>query len=416
MTTTTTQTSVLERFLRYVRIDTQSSGESTSAPTTPGQIVLLDVLVDELKALGLADARRLPAGCVVATIPATSRKTVPIVGFLAHVDTSPEASGTDVKPIVHRQWNGADLVLPDDPTVVLRASDHAALRTQIGNDIVTASGTTLLGADDKAGVAEIMAATEYLMRHPEIAHGPIRIGFTTDEEVGRGADPFDVAAFGAFCAYTLDGDDLGKLDIETFSADSMRITFKGFVTHPGTAKGQMINSIKLAADFITRLPRDATSPETTSGRQGFVHPMAIDAAVDRTSVRFLIRDFETPGLAEKEAMLERLARETVAAWPGSSVSFELTKSYRNFREVLDQHPAIVENAQEAIRRAGLTPVSGAIRGGTDGSRLSFMGLPTPNLFTGGHNYHSCVEWVSVHDMEKAVEVIVQLARVWEERA
>jgi tripeptide aminopeptidase len=416
-TETTVRSSVLDRFLRYVAYDTQSDESSTTYPTTSKQLALLDLLVEELRAIGLADAARDPHGYVFATIPATSaRPNVPVIGFIAHVDTSPEQSGANVKPIVHRGWAGGDIVLPDDPTQVLSPSRIPALAERVGDDIVTASGTTLLGADNKAGVAEIVAAAEFLVAHPEIPHGVVRIGFTPDEEVGRGTQHFDVARFGARYAYTMDGAKRGTLEIETFSADAMTVTFQGFNTHPGFAKGRMVNSIKVAADFIDRLPKDRLAPETTEGREGFVHPYVVDASVDRTSVKFLIRDFATPGLAEKETMLERLARETAADWPGVSVSVKVVESYRNMKQVLDQHPQVVENAREAIRRAGLSPIETAIRGGTDGSRLSFMGLPTPNVFAGEHNFHSRLEWVSVQDMEKAVETIVHLCRVWEERS
>ena len=412
-----TGTSVLERFLRYVAYDTQSDTRSDSYPSSAKQLVLLDLLVSELKAIGLTDAARDPHGYVFATIPATTKKAnVPVIGFIAHVDTSPEASGTGVKPIVHENWNGEDIRYPDDPALRLKPGELPALRDRIGADIVTASGKTLLGADDKAGVAEIVAAAEYLVRHPEIPHGAIRIGFTPDEEIGAGTRHFDVKKFGAAYAYTMDGVTAGVLDTATFSADSMAVTFQGFITHPGMAKGRMINSIKIAADFITRLPKGKLSPETTEDREGFVHPNDMVAAVDRTSVRFIIRDFSTPGLREKEALLEKLANETVAAWPGSSVTFEVQESYRNLREILDQHPEVIENAREAFRRSGLEPVDGAIRGGTDGSRLSFMGLPTPNIFAGGHQFHSRQEWIAVQDLEKAVEVIVNLAQVVEERA
>uniref|UniRef100_A0A832MLY9 Peptidase T n=1 Tax=Eiseniibacteriota bacterium TaxID=2212470 RepID=A0A832MLY9_UNCEI len=414
---TTLKTTVLERFLRYVTYDTQSDETSATYPTTAKQLVLLDLLVEELRAIGLADAARDEHGYVFATIPATSAKpNVPVIGFLAHVDTSPEQSGANVKPIVHRAWAGGDIVLPDDPSQVLRPADIPALAERIGDDIVTASGTTLLGADNKAGVAEIVAAAEYLMQHPEIPHGVVRLGFTPDEEVGRGTLHFDVKRFGAAYAYTMDGAARGTLEIETFSADAMTLTFQGFNTHPGFARGRMVNSIKVAADFISRLPREGLSPETTSGREGFVHPYVVDASVDRTAVKFLIRDFETPKLAEKEAMLERLARETVADWPGASVTCKVIESYRNMKEVLDQHPQVAEYAREAIRRAGMEPRATAIRGGTDGARLSFMGLPTPNVFAGEHNFHSRLEWISVQDMEKAVETIVHLCRVWEEKS
>ena len=411
----TTRTSVLERFLRYARIDTQSNTQSETTPSTLKQLVLLDLLAEELRGIGLADAVRGEFGHVFATIPATTKKRVPVIGFTAHVDTSPDADGAGVKPIVHRAYDGGDIVLPDDPSMVLRVSDIPALAKQRGNDIVTASGTTLLGADDKAGVAEIMAAAEWLVQHPEIPHGPIRIAFTPDEEVGGGVTHFDVAKFGAFCAYTVDGEERGEVDTETFCGDSMNVTFQGFGTHPGFAKARLINSIKIAADFITRLPR-ARAPETTEGREGYLHPVGMDAEVDHTTVKFILRDFEEGGLRDSQALIERTARDTVAAWPGSSVSFKVREGYRNFKAELDKHPEIVAHACEAIRRAGFEPVQTAIRGGTDGSRLSFMGLPTPNLFTGGHNYHSRHEWVSVQDMEKAVEVIVHLCRVWEERA
>jgi len=414
---TTTRTSVVERFLRYVTYDTQSAEGSPTYPSTAKQLVLLDRVAEELRAIGLNDAARDASGYVMATIPSTTRKPhVPVVGFVAHVDTSPEASGAGVKPIVHRNWQGQDLVLPDDATAVLRLADHPGLREQIGHDIITASGTTLLGADNKAGVAEIVAAAEHLVAHPEIPHGVIRLAFTPDEEVGRGTERFDVKAFGASCAYTMDAAGRGQLEMETFSADAMIVTFRGFNTHPGFAKGTMINSIKIAADFIHRLPSDAQSPETTEGREGFFHPYVVNASVEQTSVRFLIRDFATAGLREKEAYLESLARATVAAWPGASCTTRIEESYRNMKEVLDHHPQVVENAREAIRRAGLEVRETPIRGGTDGSRLCFMGLPTPNIFAGENCFHSRLEWVSAQDMEKAVEVIVHLCQIWEERA
>lgn len=408
---------VLERFLRYVRIDTQSEEKSTTYPSTAKQFDLLRPLVEELKAIGLLDAGIDEWGYVMATIPATTSKAhVPTIGLLAHVDTSPEMPGAGVKPIVHRDFRGQDLVLPDDSSAVLRFADNPWLAEQIGHDIVTASGTTLLGADNKAGVAEIVTAAEFLIQHPEIPHGTIRVGFNPDEEVGRGTEHFDVAKFGAAFAYTLDGETLGEVEMESFCADAMTVTFQGFNTHPGYAKGRMINAIKVAADFVSRLPEDKLSPETTGGYEGYVHPYVVTASVERTAVRLLIRDFKAPGLKEKEIFLENLARTTVADWPGAAVETRIEETYRNMREVLDQHPQVVDNARDAIRRVGLTLRERPIRGGTDGSRLSFMGLPTPNLFAGEHNFHSRLEWVSVHDMEKAVETVVQLVQVWEERA
>jgi tripeptide aminopeptidase len=405
---------VLDRFLRYVQYDTRSDDSSATVPSTPSQMVFQKALVAELQALGLKDADVDDRGYVMATIPATTRKRVPAIGFIAHVDTSPEMPGAGVTPIVHHKWDGGDIVLPDDPTAVLRRADIPALANQLGNDIVTASGTTLLGADDKAGVAEIVTAAEYLMAHPEIPHGVVRIAFTPDEEIGRGANHFDVARFGCVCAYTLDGGGRGELEFESFSADLMTVTFHGFNTHPGYARGTMINAIKIAADFIHRLPSDRLSPETTGGHDGFVHPYVQQSGVDRTTVKLIVRDFDTAGLAVKEALVERLAREAADAFPGSRVEIAVDEQYRNMRTVLDRHPQIVDNAREAIRRCGLEVVTTSIRGGTDGSRLSFMGLPTPNLFAGEHNFHSRLEWVSRQDMEKAVDVIVALCRVWEE--
>ena len=409
-------TPCVELFLEYVKIDTQSNEDSDTFPSTPGQLVLLKRLHDELKALGLDDVTMDEFGYVFATVPATSAKQdVPVIGFLAHVDTSPEMSGKGVTAIIHREYTGQDLMLPDDPAAVISFQDNPHLAGQIGNDIITASGTTLLGADNKAGVAEIMGAVEYLLSHPEIAHGPVRIGFTPDEEVGSGTKYFDVKRFGAHCAYTMDGETLGELQMETFSADAITITFHGFNTHPGFAKGKMVNAIKVAADFIARLPTDSLSPETTEAYEGFVHPYVLDAGVESTSVKMLVRDFDTPKLREMEHFVEQLALDSVAAYPGSRAEINVDESYRNMKEVLDHHPDVVENASQAIRRAGLEPSIEPIRGGTDGSRLSFMGLPTPNIFAGEHNFHSRYEWISTSDMHKAVEVIIELCRVWEER-
>jgi tripeptide aminopeptidase len=409
------KTTALERFLRYVTIDTRSDEHGTTTPSTPGQLILLRLLVQELNDIGLSDVSLDEFGYVMATIPATSSKRgIPAIGFIAHVDTSPEMPGDGVRPIVHEDYDGRDLVLPDDPSITLRAADNPALQSQMGNDIVTASGLTLLGADDKAGVAEIVAAAEHLILHPEIPHGPIRIAFTPDEEIGRGADHFDVRRFDAVCAYTLDGGGLGDLEYESFSADAITVTFQGFNTHPGYAKGRMVNAIRVAADFISRLPRNGMSPETTEGYEGYLHPYQMQASADRTSVKVLVRDFVTHALAEKEALVEQIARDVVAEHPGSSFETVVEESYRNMRAVLEQHPKVVSYARDAIRRAGLEPVERPIRGGTDGSRLSFMGLPTPNLFAGEHNFHSRLEWVSAQDMDKAVEVIVRLSERWNE--
>lgn len=410
------QSPVLDRFLRYVQYDTQSREGSSTYPSTPSQLTLLRDLVAELRAIGLADADIDQHGYVMATIPATTRKPdVPVIGFIAHVDTSPEMSGANVRPIVHRAYDGRDLILPDDATAVLKVADMPYLGECIGHDIVTASGTTLLGADNKSGVAEIVTAAERLMAHPEIPHGAIRIAFTPDEEVGNGTKYFDVARFGARYGYTMDGGPRGELEYESFSADAITFVFRGFNTHPGYAKGRMVNAIKLAARFIDRLPADRLSPETTDGRDGFVHPYVVEASVDRTSVKLLLRDFTTQELRAKEAWLRQIAAGVVGEVHGASFEATVEESYRNMREVIDRHPLVVEHAREAIARAGLTVRERPIRGGTDGSRLSFMGLPTPNIFAGEQNFHSRLEWVSVQDMEKAVDVIVELARVWEER-
>lgn len=406
-------TSAASRFLRYVTFDTQSDEQSTDYPSTAKQLVLLKQLVKELKELGISDASIDRYGYVMATMPASPGKDqIPVIGFIAHVDTSPEVSGENVRPIVHANYDGRDIVLPDDRTVVLRQADNPELAEQHGNDIITASGPTLLGSDDKGGVAEIMAAAEYLMVHPEIAHGAIKIGFTPDEEVGRGTQHFDVARFGARYAYTLDGPTVGDLEIENFSADAMTLTFKGFNAHPGYAKGRMVSALKLAAEFVHRLPRHGLSPETTDGYEGYVHPHTLQGGVECATVKMLLRDFATKGLEEKARMLSELAEEIVRPHPVASVEVEVKESYRNMKEVLDRYPEVIEHAKIAFERAGLQPRFRQIRGGTDGARLSFMGLPTPNLFAGEHNIHSRVEWTSVQDMDKAVEAIVEICRSW----
>lgn len=403
-------TSVLDRFLRYVTVDTRADESQPGSPSSPGQLVLLDQLAAELRALGAADVSRDAHGYVMATVPATLPGRIPAVGFIAHVDTSPEMSGTDVRPLVHRAWTGADIVLPDAPDAVLRRDEQPELATQVGHDIVTASGLTLLGADDKAGVAEIMTAVAHLLAHPEIPHGPVRVAFTPDEEIGRGMDHFDVARFDAACAYTLDGGPVGELEAESFSADAVTVTFHGFNTHPGYATGRMVNAIRVAAAFIASLPPEQ-SPERTAEREGFLHPYVVDASVERTAVRLILRDFDTAQLAVKAALVEDLARSVVAAAPGSRMELAVVQQYRNMREVLDTVPHVVEQAAEAYRRAGLTPHRRAIRGGTDGSRLSFMGVPTPNLFAGEHNIHSRLEWTSRQDMDAAVRMVLELVQL-----
>ena len=402
---------ILDRFVRYVTVDTTADEASRTTPSTAGQGVLLAMLADELRAMGAADVTQDPHAYVMATIPATIAHQVPVIGFVAHVDTSPELPGVDVKPIVHRAYDGRDLLFPDDPDLVLRPDEAPGLMQQLGHDIVTASGLTLLGADDKAGVAEIMSAAEHLLSHPDIPHGPIRVAFTPDEEIGRGADHFDVERFGAMCAYTLDGGERGELEIESFSADALEVTFHGFNTHPGYAKGKMVSAIRMAAAFIDALPGYVLTPERSDGYDGYVHPHAVDAAVERTSVRLLVRDFKTGALQEKAKLVEDVAR-AIAAREGGRVDIRVEPQYRNMREVLDRHPEVVARAAEAIRRAGLDVHMRPIRGGTDGSRLSFMGLPTPNLFAGQHNIHSRLEWTSAQDMAKAVEVIVNLCEAW----
>ncbi|HSL22099.1 MAG TPA: peptidase T [Vicinamibacterales bacterium] len=407
------QTSALERFLRYVRLDTQSSEASVSVPSTPGQLTLMRMLAGELQALGVADAAVDEFGYLMATLPATAgREDAPAIGFLAHVDTSPEMSGQDVNPIVHRAYDGRDVVLPDDPSMVLRVEDDPELRSQLGNDLVTASGRTLLGADDKAGVAEIVAAAEYLLAHPEIPRGTVRIAFTPDEEIGRGTKHLDVGRFAATAAYTIDGGARGELEYESFSADTVIVTFHGFNTHPGYAKGRMVNALRAAARFVAALPADRLSPETTEGYDGYVHPYVVDGGTERTRVRVLLRDFDTRRLREYRTLVEDAARGAAASTPGVRVDVAVEESYRNMREVLERHPLVVDRAREAIRAAGLEVREKPIRGGTDGSRLSFMGLPTPNLFAGEHNFHSRLEWVSAQDMDAAVAVIVNLCQIW----
>jgi tripeptide aminopeptidase len=407
---------VLERFLRYVTIDTQSDPDSRTTPSTAKQKDLGRLLVAELRESGLADADMDDNGYVYATLPATSVKAVPVVCFCSHMDTSPDAPGAGVKPQIVRNYQGGDIALPADPSQVIRVAEHPALKDQIGNDIVTGDGTTLLGADNKAGLAEIVDAMRFLAGHPEIPHGTLKVLFTPDEEIGRGVDKADLKRLGADVAYTIDGETAGQVEDETFSADGATVTIQGVPAHPGFAKGAMENAVKIAARVIENLPKDTCSPETTEGKEGFIHPLSISAELDRATLKFILRDFTTAGLKEKAAVLERAVRSALAGFPRSSCRIEIKEQYRNMKEVLDKHPQVVEHAMEAVRRAGLTPRKASIRGGTDGSRLSFMGLPCPNIFAGEHAFHSRLEWVSVQDMQAAVRTIVHLATVWEQQA
>jgi tripeptide aminopeptidase len=407
---------VTERFLRYVVIDTQSNPASSTCPSTEKQKDLGRLLASELQAMGLSDAHLDEHGYVYATIPANSDKQVPVICFCSHMDTSPDCTGTNVKPQLVRNYRGGDIVLPADPTQIIRPADHPALADQLGNDIITTDGTTLLGADNKAGIAEIMDAAQFLMQNPQIRHGAIRILFTPDEEIGRGVDKVDLKKLGADVAYTIDGETVGNLEDETFSADGVTITVEGVSTHPGFAKGKMEHAIKIAAAIVDRLPRDTCSPETTEGREGFLHPISISGTLEASTLGLIVRDFTDTGLREKELLLESIVREVMQDYPHSTYRLDIKQQYRNMKQVIDAHPEIVDNAIEAIRRAGVTPVRTSIRGGTDGSRLSFMGLPCPNIFAGEHAFHSRLEWVSVQDMEKAVQTIVHLAMIWEERA
>ena len=405
-----------ERFLRYVVIDTQSDPASPTCPSTEKQKDLGRLLAGELQKMGIRDAHLDEHGYVYATIPANSDKRVPVICFCSHMDTSPDCTGKDVKPQIVRNYQGDDIVLPGDPTQLIRVADHPALQDQIGNDIVTSDGTTLLGADNKAGLAEIMDATRFLIDNPQIKHGAIKILFTPDEEIGRGVDKVDLQKLGADFAYTIDGETAGNIEDETFSADAATITIEGVSTHPGFAKGKMEHAIKIAAAIVDRLPKHTCSPETTEGKQGFLHPIAISGALEQATLNFIVRDFTDHGLQEKEALLESIVKDVMKNFPRSTYRLEIKQQYRNMKQVIDRYPEIIDNAMEAIRRVGLTPEKTSIRGGTDGSRLSFMGLPCPNIFAGEHAFHSRLEWVSVQDMEKAAQTIVHLAMIWEERA
>ena len=407
---------VTERFLRYAAIDTQSDPASPTCPSTAKQKDLGTLLVSELQAIGIADAHLDEHGYVYATIPANTAKKVPVICFCSHMDTSPDCTGKDVKPQIVRNYRGGDIVLSADPSQIIRAAEHPALADQLGNDIITTDGTTLLGADNKAGLAEIMDAAHFLIQNPQIRHGTIRILFTPDEEIGRGVDKADLKKLAADFAYTIDGETAGNIEDETFSADAVTITIEGVSTHPGFAKGKMEHAIKIAAAIVDRLPKDTCSPETTEGKQGFLHPIGITGALETATLGFIVRDFTDEGLKEKERLLESIVQAVMKDFPRSSYRLEIKQQYRNMKQVIDRHPQLIDNAMEAIRRTGLEPVRSSIRGGTDGSRLSFMGLPCPNIFAGEHAFHSRLEWVSVQDMEKAMQTIVHLAMIFEERA
>ncbi len=407
---------VAERFMRYVQIDTESDPHSSSFPTTEKQKDLSRLLVSELQQIGITDAHLDEYGYVYATIPSNTDKEVPVICFCSHVDTSPDCSGKDVKPLVHADYQGQDMVLPDEPSVIIKYNEHPDLQHQLGHDIITASGTTLLGADDKAGVAEIMDAARLLMSHPEIKHGEIKLLFTPDEEVGQGVEYVDLKKLSARFGYTIDGEKAGTIEDETFSADGVRVVIQGISVHPGFAKGKMFSALKVAADIIADLPKDKLSPETTAEKEGFIHPTEMKGGVDKAEINFIIRDHNTAKLAEYEDILQRIIEHVVARYPGVSYTFDVKEQYRNMKEVLDQYPEIMEVGLEAIKRVGLAPERRSIRGGTDGSRLSFMGLPCPNVFAGGHAFHGKMEWISKQDMEKAVLTILHIASIWEERS
>lgn len=407
---------VVERFIKYTAIDTQSDPSSLTFPSTEKQKNLAKVLVSELLEIGISDAHSDENGYVYATIPSNTSKTVPVICFCSHMDTSPDCSGENVKAIIHENYQGQDIILPDDETQVLRLSEHPDLKDQIGNDIITASGTTLLGADNKAGLAEIMDAANFLVSHQEYKHGTIKILFTPDEEIGRGVDKVDLKKLNADFAYTVDGETAGSIENETFSADGIKLIINGVSSHPGFAKGKMESAIKIASQIIACLPKEKLSPESTEGRDGFIHPVSITGSVEQAIIEFIIRDFSSVALRSHERILDVIVQEVLEEFPNSSYELIVEEQYRNMKEVVDQHPKLMELGIKAIERAGLKAKTQSIRGGTDGSRLSFMGLPCPNIFAGEHAFHGKQEWVSVQDMQKAVQTIINLALLWEEES
>lgn len=403
--------------MKYVTVDTQSDPVATSFPSTEKQKDLAKILVAELLEMGVKDAHLDEWGYVYATIPSNSTKqNIPVICFCSHMDTSPDCSGLHVKPIIHPNYNGGDLMLPDDSNIVLKLNEHKDLKNQIGNDIITASGTTLLGADNKAGVAEIMDAAYQLMKHPEIKHGTIRILFTPDEEVGRGVEHVDMEKLAADFGYTMDGESRGNIEDETFSANAVKLTINGVSAHPGFAKGKMESALKITSQIIDKLPKDYLTPEATEAKEGFIHPVRMEGEIEKTVTHFIIRDFNSSNLEDHQNVLRKTVEEVLKNYPNASYQFDVIEQYRNMKEILDQFPHVVNNALEAIKRAGMNPKRTSIRGGTDGSRLSFMGLPCPNIFAGEHAFHSKYEWVSVQDMQLAVNTILHLCSIWEENA
>ncbi len=407
---------VVDRFIRYTAIDTQSDPSSTTCPSTAKQIDLAKLLLAEMLEIGISDAHIDENGYVYGTIPSNTSKDVPVICFCSHMDTSPDCSGENVKAIIHKNYQGQDLILPDDHSQVLKMRDHPDLKDQIGNDIITASGTTLLGADNKAGLAEIMDAANFLISHPEYKHGTIKILFTPDEEIGRGVDKADLEKLKADFAYTVDGETAGSIENETFSADGIKLIINGVSSHPGFAKGKMESAIKIASQIVACLPKEKLSPESTADQDGFIHPVSISGSVEQATVEFIIRDFTSVALRSHERILDVIVQEVLQEYPNSTYNLIVEEQYRNMKEVIDQHPKLIELGIKAIERSGLKPRLQSIRGGTDGSRLSFMGLPCPNIFAGEHAFHGKQEWVSVQDMQKAVETIINLALLWEEES
>ena len=403
---------LLDRFLRYVRIDTQSDENSTASPSTAKQLELSRLLAEECRELGLDDVSLDEHGIVMATVPATVGHEAPMIVWNAHVDTSPEYSGTGVNPIVHENYDGTDITLPGDPSKVLRVGDNPALKELVGGTIISTDGTTLLGADDKSGIAVIMTAAAHLMANRDIPCGPIRVCFTTDEEIGRGIEGLDFDKLGGVCGYTLDSSGCGRIDSETFSADGATVTVTGINTHPSEGKDTMVNAIRILSDFVSCMPTDHLSPETTDGREGFIHPYHIEGGVAEASAKLILRDFETPRLAEQAALLESIADELRKVHPRAEISVKIRKQYRNMRDGLEKEPRALAKAIEATRAAGMEPRLDIIRGGTDGSLMTEQGLPTPNLSSGQHNPHSPLEWSSVEEMQKSVDVLIELARLW----